>query len=180
MINKDFIKLLEDSYELPEDRAAGMLFAFVVTFRHEFPALDVMMLEGNHPLFNYVEFRKFSDLLVKYNPETGRNEVKVPMFGYSADLFEEFVNLLEKYNVNYKGHINNQLSFSIFSKGNEDRDAFLATCNAIKEKGEFELDRLARCVAEFYQYTEFPTKLCNFLGTTNCVSAYVSGKNLQE
>ena len=168
-INPEYLGKLK---ECNLDTVKGIMFGFLITYNKDFKGLQEFILdddEGKKALFPYNEFQRYSINLCKLNVATSQNELVIPLFGneVQVSLFNDFINLLSVRGVNNKGHLNNPTDFNIFSS--EDVKAFEKTFEMIKD---CDINRLVDTVVLYYKETPYKSKLCNFLGTSNVVSAY--------
>lgn len=157
LINPDYINLVLES-EL--DKAKGIFFGFLIFYRKSFPELEEYILDDH--ILPYEEFQIYQINLCKLNVNTGEMELKVPFFSHEEKgEFEDFLELLKTYHINSLGHLNNQLSYSIF--GTEDKSAFFEL--KAKLKDHYNPETLAKVISEYYRNTQYASKLHKYLST---------------
>jgi hypothetical protein len=173
MINKEYLELLKECNlnNNPKQEAKGIHFGFLMTFKDDYPALKDYLLDNDREIFPYEEFQMYQINLCTTNPDTLKPELKVPLFetGVGDDEFSLFLTLLSQYHINGRGHQNQQLEYSIFdSDSRVDKEA-LMKAKAVKD---FNLERCAIVISNYYETTKYATKLATYLGGTTFVQDY--------
>lgn len=168
-INPKYLEMLKN---LKLDTTKGIVFGFLISFKHIKGLQDFILddEEGKRAIFPYEEFQKYSINLCSLNVNTGENELIEPLFDtgvYEDQDYVTFMKLLELRNIGNQGHINSPVGFNIYST--DDLQALRKTMHMIEN---CDLTKLADVVSEYYQTTNYASKLCNFLGSQNVVSAY--------
>lgn len=159
MINSEYLRLLNEFALTEREVSEGLFFGFLMSLKDKYPDLESYMLDGQDSVFPYEKFQMYSINLCKVNLETGKNELKVPLFGYSADgEYEKFIALLEENYIGSRGHVNNQKAFSIISE--EAAKEFYT----LKAKiNPFDINRLVQVTVDYYRNTEYAKKLAGYL-----------------
>mgnify|MGYP007095244089 CR=1 FL=1 len=106
--------------------------------------------------------------------ETLKMELKVPLLGNVVEgEYETFLNTLSNYYVSGKGHINNQLEYSIFDKdGRVDKTAFNNAKAALGK--DFDLNKMAIVISNYYESTQYAMKQANYLNGQSFVQDFKS------
>ena len=178
MINQEYLDLLkkEGLAKTPSQRARGLFFGFLITFKEDFPELkDYLLDEEEHrAIFPYEDFQVYQIKLCKTNADTLKMELKVPLLGNVVEgEYEMFLNTLSNYYVSGKGHINNQLEYSIFDKdGRVDKTAFNNAKAALGK--DFDLNKMAIVISNYYESTQYAMKLANYLNGQSFVQDFKS------
>lgn len=178
MINQEYLDLLkkEGLAQIPSQRARGLFFGFLITFKEDFPELKDYLLddEEHRAIFPYEDFQVYQIKLCKTNTDTLKMELKVPFLGNSVEgEYEMFLNLLGNYNINSKGHLNLQLEYSIFDKSSKvDKDAFNVAKAALGK--DFDLNKMAIVISNYYESTQYAMKLANYLNGQSFVQDFKS------
>ena len=173
MINKEYLELLKECNlnNNPKQEAKGIHFGFLMTFKDSHPALKDYLLDNDREIFPYEEFQHYQINLCTTNPDTLKPELKVPLFetGVGDDEFDTFLTLLSRYHVTGRGHQNQQLEYSIFDANPKVDKEALMKAKAIKD---FNLERCAIVISNYYETTKYATKLATYLGGTTFVQDY--------
>lgn len=159
MINVEYLRLLKEFALTEREISEGLFFGLLMSLKDKFPDLESYILDGEDSVFPYEKFQMYNINLCKVNLENGKNELKVPLFGYSADgEYEKFISLLEENYVGSRGHVNNQKGFSIITE--EASKEFYV----LKAKlNPFDLNRLVQVTVDYYRNTEYAKKLAGYL-----------------
>lgn len=180
MISQDYLNLLKECglANNPKQEARGIHFGFLITYKEDYPALKDYLLNDDRRIFPYEEFQVYQINLCKTNAETLKIELKIPLFGGDiSGEFEQFLSLLSNYNITSKGHLNNQLDFSIFSGLSSDDKKALSEAKINinsynKSNPSFDLNRAVIVTANYYETTKYATKLASYLGGTGFIQDY--------
>lgn len=178
MINQEYLDLLkkEGLAKTPSQRARGLFFGFLITFKEDFPELkDYLLDEEEHrAIFPYEDFQLYQIKLCKTNADTLKMELKVPLLGNVVEgEYETFLGALGYLNVNSRGHLNNQLEYSIFDKSTKiDKDAFNVAKAALGK--DFDLNKMAIVISNYYETTQYAMKLANYLNSQAFVQDFKS------
>lgn len=177
MINEEFLSLLKESGLGNNEKqiARGVHFGLLITLKDKVPGFKEYLLdeEEHRPVFPYEDYQVYQINLCKTNPDTLEVELKVPLFqtGVSKDEFDTFLTLLSHYYVTGKGHQNNLLEYSIFDANPKvDKEALMKA----KSIDNFDLDRCAIVISNYYETTKYATKLATYLGGTTFIQDYKS------
>lgn len=178
MINQDYLDLLkkEGLAQTPSQRARGLFFGFLITYKEEYPELKDYLLddEEHRAIFPYDDFQVYQIKLCRTNADTLKLELKVPIFGNSVEgEYEQFLNLLSNYHLSGKGHANNVLEYSIFDRDKSlDKKAFEAAKTNLNK--DFDLNKMAIVISNYYETTQFAMKLANYLNSQGFVQDFKS------
>jgi hypothetical protein len=170
MINPEYLELIRQSYDTEEEVCEALFFGFLMENRDEFPFMESYLLDGKRSIIPYEKFQELFINFVSKDTETGKNLLKVPLMGIDTSDYSDFLLHLSLYHVGSMGHLNNKTKFSIFSLGDLDKKGYRFAKEGIG-KG-FNPERMAMVTSYYYENAEFPSKLCNFLGTQNSIQAY--------
>lgn len=154
-INPQLISIIEDANL---DKKKAILYSLAI----EHDLIDVLLDEGdflqNQELENALRLN-----LVRYNPESSKNELVCDMYSDKVHInsdFESFIQLLKDKGLTSKGDRNNPTKYVVITKDTETINAFNHAARRLKY---FNIDKLAEVVANYYRTTEMCMKLGNYL-----------------
>ncbi len=171
MINPDYLSIIKQYYTTEQEVCEALFFGFLMENRDQFPFMESYLLDGKKSVIPYERFQELFINFVKKDTDTGKNLLVVPLMGADTSDFAEFLVHLQMHHVTNMGHLNNKTKFSIFSPGDADKVAYRYVKENVKG---FSPEKLAMVTADYYEFAEFPSKLCNFLGSQNAIQAYNS------
>ena len=90
------------------------------------------------------------------------NELVVPLLDEEQDVseYDTFMRILRDLNIISTGHVNNPLTHSIFTEG----QGLNSFCKKKRLGDSYDINKLAKIVATYYENSQFAKKLENYLG----------------
>lgn len=177
MINEEFKKLCEENNP-PIPLEKGFVFAIFWRFKDEVKNLEQYFLDRG--ILEYDEFQPLQIALCKTNPETLKPELKVDLFGgVSSDEFSNFLVELSFVGISGKGHVNNELEYSIFDSSLKvDKDAYKLAKTALGEY--FSPLKCVDVISNYYRTTKFAKKFANYVGSSAFLMDYKSYQDIDN
>lgn len=168
MINKDYLKKLKEVNfsNSPKEQSEGILFGFLIENMYEFPELETVMFKSG--IFPYDRFTEYQIQLCKTN-QSGNLELITPLSGYDVqDDYYDLCLLLSHRFVGSTGHVNNILDFSIYDDNN-DKEAIKRAKEILPD---FNLEKAAIIISDYYEKTQFAKKFAGYVGSNNFIMDY--------
>ena len=171
MISEEFKNLCAQN-DPPIPLEKGFLFAVFFTYKSEIKGLEQYFLDRG--IFEYEEFQPLQIALCETNPETLKPELSVELFaGTSVDEFSNFLKELSYVGISGKGHLNNELEYSIFDTSLKvDRDAYKVAKSALGD--DFNPLKCVDVIANYYRTTKYAKKFANYVGSSAFIMDYKS------
>lgn len=139
--------LQDECLHTPEN----VLFLLGIQYKHLHPDLEEFLENFGDSEILARKFLEYTEngwrLKISLNQELGKK-------------FKKFISELTKVHVGTKGHLNNELKYSIGRGSQESRQAY---SNLLISIPDLDNARLARKIASYYESSKYPTKLSKYL-----------------
>lgn len=169
-INPRFMAKLDEFCSDDYKKSKGIHFGFLYTHKDSHPCLESYFLDGENSVFPYEDFTIYGINLLTTNTDTGVSELKIPFYTFEdKGEFEEFMILLGRLHISSTGHFNKKLDYSIFK--DTDKDAFFQLKSQLGK--DFDLQKLAKVVAKYYETTGYAQGLTNYF-KASCLQDYTT------
>lgn len=147
----------------------GFMFAVMIAYKDQVPNLEQFFIDKEY--WPHECWQPYQITLCNTNEEL-KPELKVPLFGFSEEgEYDKFLILLMEDGVGGRGHLNNELEYSIFNSISKvDRDAF--SMAKVKLKSDWDVDKASRVVSHYYRMTKFAKNFANYIGSDSFIMDY--------
>lgn len=165
-ISSEFKNLCKE-HEIPLNE--GFCFAMLIEYRDKVPGLEQFLVDKE--FWPYEKWQPYQINLCIVNEDL-KPQLKVPLFGFSEEgEYDKFLTLLMEDGVGGRGHLNNELEYSIFNSTSKiDRDAFSHA--KVKLKSDWDVDKASRVVSHYYRMTKFAKNFANYVGSDSFIMDY--------